>query len=1121
MSDDNELGGTVTPKHGFNLPSPGGDEDTWGLQLNDNFKKLDNLIVNEWSQIENKPEAFPPIIAGADRVGGVKPGKNLAIKSDGTLDATAPSGGHIDTWPSIIPDFLSPNFSFVGVNQAQTDLKISPSDFIGSVLNNEHYLSYWGNKKGAYQLFPAAPDGVALSIQFMSKKVPISDMWKTRTSGVYFDLPLPISTVRGVTPYQLSVNVVMNDGSSPPRFYYDMSGYDQVKIWVDDNSDKIATVSVSIICYVDAPKEKAPIIPPPIIERIVPMDGGARIFWKPQVGTILEAVQQWTFVTPDQVDLGYYTSNFGPSYRFAQVGVDEDEDPSIPDPNVAWRKKFRASGLTSGRFENGKKYIFRGRGTNVDDEDGPSGPDVIVYPSEKAISHQPKNVSYKHENGRYVVLFDLPPGVGASDVKSIQYYVMFYDDAKPLPYLNERGAGVTGEAIIGTYQGRYCAYIPVPECPPDWKKYFWISLENEYGSSPDCMYQFDPPLIPIVLGPKIDMVSASIRGISMVWHQQNPQEQVFWTTVEIADEEGEVVAGQYFYGKGGEWDYTFDPPLARGTYRITVTQYGYDFTNSASDVVTAEFYDDGEQPPPIPVFLFPAYRGLKVWFKLSAASNLEKIDGFGYVAYNKDGGREQSGIYDSPARGFDVLGIDDDGMPFYSPRAHFNKLLSAKSDGDLTMENGEEYEIELLTYSTDRKTTATKRFSFTPSAKAPINRARVKAWKYDATTKTLNVTAEIHTLAGDDLLMVIPSVFVIMGSLDDGSIIGEEQWMDVPFKETFDGVVTFTMPVKYYDPTDPNCHIAFFINYATLNGASPMSWIYSDLQDEAGPEPSDPRSPTIKSISATPTAITVEWTDDNTQDEAYYGYGYVIKDQYGSLVSVGNINTSDRPFVYAPGGVLPPGKYTVWIDALGFYINATANATVVVPDSGQPQPPTIVYATCVQPHQLAVKWASDEPRITNFILELKGETWDEPARIELGPDVREWQSETPGPNSGLAAGKYTITVQVVRDTLISARSAPATVNVLPWNVTAPKITAVATTPGSLIAKLYWDNSTVSYFDVFDIVVTGPGGTQTFKTTNASSFTFGLNAVGYYRVTMRAEYMHEFSPYSNWFDFQLT
>ena len=142
--DDNNLGGSKTPIYGFNLPTPGADEDTWGLQLNQNWSSLDNLLAAKapvkdadlqgapttteptdvttpsnrianmasvikaifanmfWDKILNKPATFPPPIASATQLGGIKVGQNLVISADGVLDATdgVPYGtrGQIAIW---------------------------------------------------------------------------------------------------------------------------------------------------------------------------------------------------------------------------------------------------------------------------------------------------------------------------------------------------------------------------------------------------------------------------------------------------------------------------------------------------------------------------------------------------------------------------------------------------------------------------------------------------------------------------------------------------------------------------------------------------------------------------------------------------------------------------------------------------------------------------------------------------------------------------------------------------------------------------------------------------------------------------------------------------------------
>lgn len=134
MSDDNKIGGTKTPNYNFNLPTPGADEDSWGIQLNQNWSNLDNYLAAKaqrvdahlegeptttepldvttpsnrianmasvikavfanvfWDKIQNKPATFPPPIASATGLGGVKIGKSITIDPDGTINTVAGEG---------------------------------------------------------------------------------------------------------------------------------------------------------------------------------------------------------------------------------------------------------------------------------------------------------------------------------------------------------------------------------------------------------------------------------------------------------------------------------------------------------------------------------------------------------------------------------------------------------------------------------------------------------------------------------------------------------------------------------------------------------------------------------------------------------------------------------------------------------------------------------------------------------------------------------------------------------------------------------------------------------------------------------------------------------------------
>lgn len=198
-----KLGDAPTPIYNFNIPTPGADEDTWGLQLNENFERLDTILSEKapvkdanltgkptapeasdvttpsnqianiatvikavfanvfWDKVQNKPSEYPPVMASNEKLGGVKIGKGLSIAADGTLDAIAGEGEILPGKNMQIPMYAGDG-NIVGpttMTYYQGCLGLGDDKYEGSI-----YL--YENSGGAVTLAPAVNAQIKWTFRF-------------------------------------------------------------------------------------------------------------------------------------------------------------------------------------------------------------------------------------------------------------------------------------------------------------------------------------------------------------------------------------------------------------------------------------------------------------------------------------------------------------------------------------------------------------------------------------------------------------------------------------------------------------------------------------------------------------------------------------------------------------------------------------------------------------------------------------------------------------------------------------------------------------------------------------------------------------------------------------------
>lgn len=1062
---------------------------------------------SDWNDITNKPDEFPPVVATYARVGGVKPGRNINIEPDGTITAAGGGGaeGIID-WPRLPPEVFAPNFALLGMSQGGEDVAMTTEQMLGGVFNNpvnQKVVDQFGN---FYQIFPGK-DGACFAIQVMKVNVDPAEL--NKSTGVIVNLLLPLLGDKYLDAWQANATLEPTSVGSTVTGGWSVSisldkARDKIKLQATQTSTiKPIPIRIMVTGFVKQPVYPTPMPLPPMVTRAVPMNGGFRLFFKPQEGTLLETVQSWGFENHD--DTQWNISEVDYSYRFIQIGVDDEYEPDdVGFFNSAWRKRFGAENLKTGRYVNGKKYAWMPYALNQKSQMSPYGQTVTLAPSEKAPLHSPNVLRWEKQDRAYTVHFTLPEGVAFEDVKTVTYYALFYDDSLPKPYLKSVGVGATGQAKFRKDGDEIVATFPEAYKKEGWKSYFWLSFENEAGSSPESIYLFDPPLYPIIYGPTITQVEAYPQGIYVEWTNKDPNEEVFWTRCTLS--RGDTVwEEETLYGNPGKWDTKFTPPLDKGEYTLRIEQYGYNFYNHAGDSREIAVYDKGELPPPYIERVLPTLGGVKVHYRPSTFVDPEQYESYYAEIKNLKTGATTTYLADTWERSFDVDGIDDGGIPFYMPL-----LGKALNENEVQLDDNAEYTIALAGFSKGSvKGLLTTPKYFRTNPKAPRNRPIVSYWKFDAAKAQLDLELYIHTLQNEHVLGLYATVFTYTGTADDPEELFTQQITVVPFRED---VESYWAKLNLDQWQEGRNWLVVF-DFTNENGTSGYSWPISS-DDTVDPEPAPPEKPTITNITYTATSITVEWksnsADPDKQD--WYGYGVVIKDQNNNTVFTDRTSANGNPFVWKTATPIPGGTYLVYVDALGFDYNASTVKTVVIPSTDGPKPPKFDYVMSPQPWQLAAAWATDEPRIEKIALYYKSVASGGETTVNLGPTDRKWTSPDPVKSPpGLWPGDYEVSIELWRDGLSSGRSAAVPVTVKNYDLTPPKMTKLTAQPGY---KLLVEWQVMATADYVEIVVQGGGTISQRVKMPAGSTVIQLKGPGSYTVFGRNDYKQQLGPWGN-------
>lgn len=1059
---------------------------------------------SDWNDITNKPDEFPPVVATYSRVGGVKPGKNILIEPDGTITAAGGGAGtgSIADFPRLPPAVFAPNFALQAMSQGGEDVAMTAEELFGGVFNNpvnQKIVDQFGN---FYQLFPGK-DGAAFAIQVFKVNV---DPAVLNKEGVLVNLHLPLLGDKYLDAWQASATLEPTSNGSIVSNGWSVTislekTRDKIKLQATQTSTiKPIPIRIMVMGFVKQPTYPTPMPLPPVVTRAVPMNGGFRFFFKPQEGTLLETVDTWGFEADDGSTT--FLSEVGYSYRFIQIGIDDEYEPDeVGLFNNSWRKRF-GEGLQTGSYVNGKEYTWKPYAVNKQYRMSPYGQSIKIAPTDKAPLHSPNVLRWEKEDRTYTVHFTLPEGVKFEDVKTVTYYALFYDDTKPKPYLNEVGVGVTGQAKFRKDGDEIVAIFPEPYKKDGWKSYFWLSFENAAGSSPESIYLFDPPLYPIVYGPTITQVEASTQGIYLAWENKDPNEEVFWTRCTVAYSDIPV-REETLYGNPGKWDYKFDPPLQTGEYTVKVQQFGYNYYNNASDSREIAIFNPGELPPPYVDRVLPTYGGVKAHYRPSKFVDPSQYDSYYAEVKNLNTGYTHGYYAETWERSYNIDGIDDGGIPFY-----MTLLGKGVQENELQLDPEGEYTIAFAGVANDKKGVFTTPKYFRTSKKAPQGRIVPSYYKFDEAKALLDLELFVPMLKDDVVTAIYATVFTYTGTADDPDELFTQQVTSLNFTE--DGE-SFWAKLSLDQWQEGRKWLIVF-DFTNQNGTSAWSWPISN-DDTVGPVPAPPEKPVIKNVTLTAVSMTVEWasTSDDPDTQDWYGYGLVIKDANNNTVYTDRTSTNGEPFVWKTATPIPGGTYLVYVDALGFDYNASTVKAVVVPGDTGPKPPKFDYVMSPQPWQLAAAWTSDEPRIEKFVLYYAVEGGTD-AVVTFGPNDRKWLSPDPDKNPpGIYPGVYNVSIEVWRDGLSSGRSAAVPVTVKNYDLTPPKMTKLTAQPGYKLLVEWQIMATTDYIEI--AIQYGKTISERVKMP-AGSTVIQLPGPGSYTVFGRNDYKHQLGPWGN-------
>jgi hypothetical protein len=1103
-----------------NFPPPIASKDTLGgIKVGRNLSIDKDGTLNgeggeggspDWADIKNKPLEFPPVIASVDRVGGVKPGRNVFIDRDGTINATGGGGGGADgiaSWERLPPDTLYPPAALVGMSQGYEDVALTADELFGTMLNNSTMQKVVDGTGQFYQIFPGK-NGVSLALQVV--KVITDATALNTTQGVQVKLLLPLTDNPKFTDaFQASATLEANRGGNIPINGWTVTATltptrDAIVLKAIQTSTITSIpIRVAIWGFVKTPVYPVPMPPPPVITRAIPMNGGFRFFFKPQAGTFIENVETWGFESSTKG--ATFIAEVGYSWRFIQIGVDDEYEPDdLLFYNQAWRKKFGPDNLGTGKFENGKPVTWKPYTNSKQQRMSPYGQSVTVTPSDKAPLHSPNVLRWEKDEERYTVHFTLPDGVKPADLKSVTYYVLFYDESEALPFLHEVGIGVSGDVKWAIDGDEIVGVFPEPYKRDGWKSYFWLSFETADGSSPESIYCFDPPLAPVIYGPTISTVDATTKGISVSWTNKDPHEQVFWTRCTISGDLLSEPIEEVLYGNPGQWDCEFRVPVRAGEYELRIEQYGFNFYNHAGDTRTIAIFDKGDIPPPIVIRSMPTYDGFKAHVRLPAFVDASQYQELYAQITPVEGGETRELTTRGWEYYFDVDGIDDEGLPFFAP---LNKSLTE----NLQLDNGTEYFVRFGGISTDGvKGKPGGAIRVKPNAQAPLRRPVVSYNKFDPATGKMDVLLDIALLTHEEVTNLYAIVFTYTGPADDPEDFWPQQITNLNFTEEGD---TFRASFNLEQWQDGRHYIIIF-DFQTKEGAGGYSWMISN--DETVPdEPPPPEKPIIRKSYYDAHSFTVEWEsaspDQDYQD--YFGYGFVVKDGHGNILMTQRTSTDAEPLVYRTDDPLPGGVYFAYVDALGWDYNASSVVRFDIPETKAPKPPKLDYAMCPKPWQMAVAWSTDEPKIEKYILRITALSSGSTTVKEFDGDTLKWVSQDPDVTypPDIYPGDYTVTIESVRDGLPSGQSDKVAVTVKNFDLTPPKILKLTAQPGY---KLLVEWQVMGQADFIEIAAQCGTTTTDRVKMPAGSMVLQLKGPGSYTVFGRNDYKHNLGPWGN-------
>ena len=1054
----------------------------------------------QWDLIDGKPIEFPPVIANQFRVGGVKQGANITILDDGTISASGGGGGNADPindWPRLDPNNAVTQFTLAGLNQAGMDVAMTVDETVGAALSNATYRRNLINDGDFYQIFPGL-NGVSLAIQSMS--------WTGKArllmSGVEVKPTFPlVADAVFRLGYYASATVKKAYSDIPFASAINCS-YDRNKqvVVISANNDDPQTLDVQVylVGYIRTPVQPLPPAPPPILDRAIPMNGGFRFYYHPPQGAIREGITTMGFTCTDETDEGttwfHYCAD--EPWRALQVGIDEEVDPMVSTGAI--KKLLRGPRgpmpmfklPRNGGFVNGKAYTWTPVSQGPQWQWGPEGKPFTIAPDAKAITHQGDVYEWDKQGDTYNVRMNLPDGVTPNDVQGVMYYILFYDDKLDPPWMNIVGTMVYGAAKMVRGVDVVEAIFTMPKVPSSWKKIFWLSLENEHGSSPDTQWQFDPTPKPIIVGPRIKTLDFTTDGIYVSWEMPDPKEVVFWSSVMIEGAMLPEPIEKWFEGNPGEWEDYFYHTFPEGEYTVTVTCYGFNGHTKASDFRTVDVYSGDPLAPPIFTKIMPTFRGVMAFLRPTPNVDIDRVDSFRITVEDEAGNMNVAYVYPD-SRWVDIGGIDDEGYP-YAP--------TTEREATINLEPEKDYWISGQTLATDgTRGPEGAKVKFNTANDAPQGRIIVDEWDYDKKNNLFKMSGHLSTLSAHTVLNIYAHVLLYKGPLDDvDRLEAVEQITRVQNWQLFEDELFLEFEFDHIP--DDETHFLIFFHYETDLGYSPISWPINDT-GEYGDMPADPLPPKITNIDIQPKKLVVSFEPQSPDpaNQDFFGYGGTLKDQNGNVVYAGP-GEPGFTFSWTPNRILPGGKYSLWLDARGWNGNAATYVQITVPDTGAPNPPEITSAQAIGYDAWSITWSTDaKPEQIDFFM--VNYTWPSGtvASEKVAADQRSFKKFP------VYDGNYTVTVSVSANGISSMDSKAVTVNVPRYIPPPPYFKTAVQKPGYQI-ELTWQPPQGRYTG-FVAYIIPPGGGEVRRdfpgnVTTATTYIYNIPGDYYIRMATR-------------------